>query len=189
MSAVAEKTQVTPEELLRLPKEKDFELVDGELVERKVSSLSSWVGTTIARLIGNHVETEQLGWVFGADSGCQCFSDLPNTVRKPDVTFVKAARLGEDQIGDGWLRLVPDLIVEVISPNDLAEEVEEKVEMFHRAGVPLVWVVSPTANGSTTTLREDDQLSGEDVIPGFACAMTSIFLPKKPHPPAVVPKV
>jgi Uma2 family endonuclease len=160
-------------------------------VERKVTVLSSWVGGKIVRLIGSHLDGDQLGWIFPADNGCQCFPDLPNTVRRPDVSFVRANRLSWDQITDGWLRIVPDLVVEVISPNDLAEEVEEKVEMFHKAGVPLLWVVSPTArtvrvlrlNGTTTTLREGDELSGEDVIPGFACPVSSIF-PPRPSPPA-----
>ncbi|WP_435005831.1 Uma2 family endonuclease [Tundrisphaera lichenicola] len=191
MNAVAERTLLTPEELVTLPEEKGFELVDGELVERKVSVLSSWIGCKISRLIGNHVESPHLGWVFAADNGCQCFPDRPNTVRRPDVSFVRADRLTWDQVTDGWLRVVPDLVVEVISPHDLAEEVEEKVEMFHGVGVPLIWVVSPTArtvrivrsDGSTTTLREGDELSGENVIAGFACPVATIFPPRAPTEP------
>lgn len=186
INAVAEKTLLTAEDLLALPNMKGFELIDGELVERNASVLSSWIGLKIARFIGDHVGDGQLGWAFGSDNGFQCFPDRPMTVRRPDVSFVRAGRLSWDQIGDGWLRVVPDLVVEVISPNDLAEEVEEKVEMFHKVGVPLIWVVSPTArtvrvlrsDGSTTTLRDGDQLSGEDVIPGFACPVASIFPPR-----------
>jgi Uma2 family endonuclease len=195
MSAVADKTLITPEEFLRMPNQKDFELIDGELVSRygdpsesRVSILSSWVGGQIFGRIYNFCEGRQHGWCFPADGGLQCFPDRPKTVRKPDVSFVKRERLGVDQIGEGWLTLVPDLIVEVISPNDLAEEVEEKIEMFHKAGVPLIWVVSPTArnvrvlrsDGSTAVLREGDTISGEDVLPGFVCPVSSIFLPKSP---------
>jgi Uma2 family endonuclease len=188
MNAIAEKTLLTPEDLLALPDEKGYELVDGELVERNVSVLSSWIGCQISVLIGSHIRERQLGWVFGADNGIQCFAHSPNTVRRPDVSFVRAGRLTWDQIGDGWLRVVPDLVVEVISPNDLAEDVEEKVEMFHRVGVPLIWVVSPTArtvrilrsNGLTTILREGDELSGEDVVPGFVCPVAAIFPPRAP---------
>jgi Uma2 family endonuclease len=186
--SIAEKPLVTPDDLLRMPNQKDFELIDGELVERKVSVLSSWIGLQIARLIGNYIVDRQLGWVFGPDNGFYCIPGLPNTLRKPDASFVRMDRLPAEQIGEGWLKLVPDLIVEVISPNDLAEEVEEKIEMFLKAGVPLIWVVSPAGrnvkilrnDGSIAIVREGDELSGEDILPGFVCPVSSIFLPKTP---------
>jgi Uma2 family endonuclease len=195
MSAVAEETLITPEEFLRMPNQKDFELIDGKLVSRygdpsecRVSILSSWVGGEIFGRIRMYLDGKRIGWVFPADSGFQCFPDRPRTVRCPDVSFVKADRLRPEQIGEGWLKLVPDLIVEVISPNDLAEEVEEKIEMFLKAGVPLIWVVSPAGrnvkilrnDGSIAIVREGDELSGEDILPGFVCPVSSIFLPKTP---------
>ena len=59
-------------------------------------------------------------------------------------------------------------------------------------GLPLIWVVSPTArtvrilrsNGMTTILREGDELSGEDVVPGFVCPVAAIFPPRAPAAPA-----
>jgi Uma2 family endonuclease len=195
MSAVVEKSLITPEEFLRMPDQKDFELIDGELVLRdgdpsecRVSILSSWVGGEIFGRIRLFCEGKQIGWIFPADGGFQCFPGHPKTVRKPDVSFVKSERLGWDQIGDGWLKLVPDLIVEVLSPNDLAYEVEEKIEMFLKAGVPLIWVVNPDvrtvrilrADGSAAILREGDNLSGEDILPGFVCPVASIFPPRTP---------
>ena len=192
MSVVTATSQVTPEELLGLPDQKAFELIDGELVERHVSVLSSWVGSNLARLIGNHVEAHQLGWAFGSDNGFQCFPNHPRTVRRPDVSFVRVGRMGWDQVGDGWLHVVPDLIVEVISPNDTAYELEAKVEFFLNAGVPLVWVVNPNVRtiriirGDSTTalLREANDLSGEDIIPGFVCPVASIFPPRPQAAPA-----
>jgi Uma2 family endonuclease len=192
MSVVAATSQVTPEELLGLPDQKAFELIDGELVERPVSVLSSWVGLNLACLIRNHVEFHQLGWVFGSNNGFQCFPDRPRTVRRPDVSFLKAGRMSWDEVSDGWLHVVPDLIVEVISPNDKAYEVEVKVEFFLNAGVPLVWVVNPKTrtvrvirgDGTTALLREANELSGEDIIPGFGCPVASIFPPKAPAAPA-----
>jgi Uma2 family endonuclease len=192
MSAVAEKTEISPEELLRMPDRKNFELVDGELLEQKVSILSSWIGGELFGLIRDFCGSRQMGWVFPPDSGFQCFPDRPKTVRKPDVSFVKTGRMTWDQLTDGWLRIVPDLIVEVISPNDLAYEVDEKIEMFLKVGVPLIWIVNPDvrtirilrADGSTSILREGDELTGEDILPGFTCSVASIF-PPKPSPPAI----
>jgi Uma2 family endonuclease len=204
MSAVAEKTLITPEEFLRMPDRKEYELIDGELVPRygdpresRVSALSSWVGANLVRRLGVHVEENQLGWVFGPDKGLQCFSDRPGLVRFPDVSLVRSGRMGRDQLDDGWLRIVPDLVVEVISPNDKASELDEKVELFLKAGVPLIWIVSPKVrtvriirgDGSTAILRDSEELSSEDIIPGFVCAVSSIFPPKSPDPaPDLAPK-
>ena len=200
MSTVAEKTLVSPEDLLRMPDRKDFELIDGVLVRRhgegsegSVSILSSWVGGKIVGRIDAFCEGKGIGWVFPADGGFQCFPDRPKTVRMPDVSFVKSGRMTWDQLTDGWLRIIPDLVVEVISPSDKAYELDQKIEMFLKVGVPLIWVVNPNVrnvrvirgDGSTATLREGDQLSGEDVIPGFACPVASIFPPTAPAVPVV----
>jgi hypothetical protein len=196
MSGVAEKPDVTPEELLGMRDWKDFELVDVRLVERKGSALSSWVGGNILGEIGNFcVDPMKMGWVFSASLGLQCFSDRSNTVRRCSVTFLKAGRMSWDKLTDGWLRLVPDLIVDVIAPSHLAYEVDAKVEMFLKAGVPLIWVVHPNVrtirilrgDGSAATLREGDELSGEDVLPGFTCPVASIFPPKTPPPAIAAP--
>ena len=186
MSVALEKSVVTPEQLLAMPDGKDFELVDGELQERAMSTLSSCVAIRLIIRFGMYVEVEGLGWVFDSENGYQCFVDSPRTVRKPDVSFVRADRLGVEEIGDGWLRLVPDLVVEVISPNDLMYEVEEKIEKYRAAGVPLIWVVVPPTrsvriirgDGSSSTIREGDELSGEGVVPGFRCRVADLFPPR-----------
>ena len=100
-------------------------------------------------------------------------------VRKPDVSFIRKGRLPGDAIPKGWVKIAPDLAVEVISPNDTAEDLEEKLEDYQKAGVPLVWVIYPERRmarvfrqGSPpVVLGEDDELSGEDVIPGFRCPL------------------
>ena len=185
MSAVAIKTEITPEELLRMPDEKDYELVDGELVERKTGSLSSWIGGEVLFLLRQFLQVHPLGWVFGADNGYFCFPRNPNKLRRPDGSFVRHGRLPGDKPPAGYTRIAPDLVVEVVSPNDLAYEIDEKVLDFLGAGVPLVWVVNPDSrvihiyrvDGSVGLLRETDELSGEDVLPGFHCKVNSIFPP------------
>ncbi len=186
MSVALEKSVITPEQLLAMPDGKDFELVDGELQERAMSSLSSCVAIRLVIRLGTHVEVEQLGWVFDSENGYQCFVDSPRTVRKPDISFVRADRLSVEAIGDGWLQLVPDLVVEIISPNDLMYEVEEKIEKYRAAGVPLIWVVIPPTrsvriirgDGSSALVRAGDELSGEAVVPGFRCQVADLFPPR-----------
>ena len=173
----------TLEDLLTLPDSKGFELVDGDLVETNESTLSSWVGGESYRRIANYVIDHGLGTVWPADCGLQCFAGDPNRVRKPDTMFIDAKRYSIGQLTDGYLRVVPDLVVEVLSPNDNAEDIERKVGEYLDAGIRLVWIISSEArtirihrrDGSGLWLKSDGELSGEDVIPGFRCRVADLF--------------
>jgi Uma2 family endonuclease len=188
MSTIAEPKTYTPDDLLRMPDGDRFELVDGHLVELHVSLLSSLVAANLLRQIGNYCETHSPAWIFGADCGVQCFPGHPRKVRKPDVSLVLRDRLPAEQLDAGFLTLPPDLAIEVVSPNDLAYEVEEKVEEYLGAGVRLVWVVYPSTrtihihrgDGSTAVARSPDELSGEDLLPGFCCRVGEIFVAAPP---------
>ncbi len=183
----AARPRVTAEELLAMPDDKRFELVNGELVEHNMSWESERIGTNLIVLLGSFVRKQNSGEVNGSSAGYQCFEEIfpddPDRVRKPDVSFISANRLPRPPISRGNCTIVPDLAVEVISPNDLSEDVEEKVDEYLRAGVRLVWVVHPQAktirihraNGSVQVLRLADELSGEEVIPGFRCPVSEVF--------------
>lgn len=187
MHVVAEKTY-TPQDLLSMPDGKDFELVDGQLVERKMSQLSSWVGGRLYREVDGYVDENSLGWAWHADLGFDCFPQYPGSVRRPDVAFIRIERMPEGPSSEGYAHIPPDLAAEVISPNDLWHVVMSKVEEYLGAGVKLLWIIDPElrlavifrADGSIRRIRERDELSGEDVIPGFRCPLASIF-PKKPE--------
>lgn len=190
MSTSAAVRAFTPADLLALPDRNRYELVDGELVELNVSALSSLVASRLNRELGNFCEATSLAWVFGADCGYQCFPDSPGKVRKPDVSAVRRERLPVEALEEGYVAIAPDLAVEVISPHDLAYEVDRKVEEYLGAGVRLVWVINPELrtvrvhrrDGSVGLLREADGLDGEDVLPGFACPIRGLF----PAPTAAV---
>jgi Uma2 family endonuclease len=173
----------TPDDLLAMPDGDCFELIDGHLLERNSGFLSSFIGTTVIRILNSFVEQHKLGWVAGSDCGYQCFPDEPNKVRKPDVTFIALSRLPADAVPTGFVRIAPDLAVEVISPNDLDVETDQKVEDYLHAGVKLVWVINPQsrtvlvyrADGSIVGLRDSDELTGETVLPGFRCGVSELF--------------
>jgi Uma2 family endonuclease len=187
MTLVANALLFTPEDLLALPDGVSYELVDGKLVERNMGMESSQIGVRITLQIGKYLEDHPLGLLFGADAGYRCFPDAPEKVRKPDVSFIKFGRLEEDRAPKGHCSIPPDLAVEVLSPKDLVYDVEEKVDEYMRAGVRLIWIVSPRSRtvrihrqpssprGSFTGLSSDQPLDGEDVLPGFSCKVGNFF--------------
>ena len=83
----------------------------------------------------------------------------------------------------GHLPIAPDLAVEVISPNDTAHEVAEKIEEYQQVNVPLIWVIEPVLrivdvyrkNGVNSRLHESDELLGENVLPGFRYQVSELF--------------
>ena len=188
MNDIATQTKYTPEDLLTMPDGYRYELVDGNLVERHMGWLAGVVGTELLLRVGNFNHQHRLGWVNqGGDGSYQPFPGK-RLVRKPDVSFVRFGRFPDEQPPTGHAVLAPDLAAEVVSPNDLYEEVDRKIEEYVDAGVRLIWVISPEnhtvrvyrADGSSLSLREDDELDGEDVLPGFRCPVRDLF----PRPPA-----
>ena len=122
-----------------------------------------------------------LGTVLGAETGFTLSRD-PDTVRVPDIAFIRRDRLPVE-LPEGYWPAAPDLAVEVVSPNDTIREVDEKAKAWLAAGTMMVWVVNPawhtvTVYRSATdikTLTEDDELTGDDVLPGFRCRIAEIF--------------
>jgi hypothetical protein len=97
-------------------------------------------------------------------------------------------RLPGDIAPVGWVKDRPDLAVEVISPGDTAEEIEQKLHDDKKAGIPLIWVIYPRTRtarifrlaGSPEDVAEDGEISGEDIIPGFRCPLREIVPPPQP---------
>src|SRR5207249_1944261 len=103
MTAIAGQTTYTPEDLLRLPDGEHYELVDGELVEKRMGALSDRVAARILRRLDTFSEEHRLGTVFGAECGYRCFSDAPTKVRKPDTSFIAASRMAEEEVPNGHI--------------------------------------------------------------------------------------
>lgn len=189
MSIAIEPRRYTPDDLLTMPEGDRYELVNGELVERNMSMESSWIAGEIHRRIANHVIERNLGWAYPEGTSYQCFREEPRRVRRPDTSFIAAQRLPEGPLPEGHCPLAPDLAVEVVSPNDLFYEVDIKVEEWLRAGTRLVWVVAPSTRTvfihhqgrpSPTKLTAEEELTGEDVLPGFRCPVKELFPKQTP---------
>lgn len=183
-------TRYTPEDLLKMPGGDEYELIGGKLVRRDRSFWASYIAGQLQVFLGTFCKERGLGWVVSRGASYHCFPEAPDRVRRSDVSFLRAQRVSFRQATEkGHLPVVPDLVAEVISPNDLAYDVEVKVNEWLAAGVRLLWVVNPPvrqvrvhrADGSAALIKEDEQLSGEDVVPGFSCRVGDLFQP----PPGV----
>lgn len=183
MSAPTKKKIYTPDDLLKMSDGKSYELVDGKLVRRPMGVESSWLGGILYALLLNFCRAHNLGWVLPADASYQCFPDSPSKVRKPDVSFIRRGRLSGERLPKAHCLIPPDLAVEVMSPRDLSSRTNKKIQEYLQAGVSLVWVVDPGTrtvrihrkDGSITELHENDELTGEDVLPGFRCRVSDIL--------------
>lgn len=189
---------ISPDEFYRMGEAaKGFELVHGEMKELNMSAQSCRVGGQIYRALENSSQRQVPGWAFPPETGFQCFEDSPGMVRKPHASFIILERMTREQYEeDGFIEIVPDLVAEVISPNDIAQEVEEKLERWLTAGVRLVWVVNPTTrtvrihrhDGGYAFLQVSDTITGDPVLPGFACPVADLFrLPGEPASAASAP--
>jgi Uma2 family endonuclease len=185
MSAPTKKKIYTPDDLLKMSDGKSFELDDGKLVRRPMGTESSWVGLKLARKLDRFCERHNLGHVLPSDASYQCFPDAPTKVRKPDVSFIKRGRLPGARLPKGHTLIAPNLAVEVLSPRDLSSRTNKKIQEYLRAGVDLVWIIDPEMrivrihrkDGTITELHDNDQLTGEDVLPGFRCRVSDILPP------------
>jgi Uma2 family endonuclease len=193
MSTASAKTHFTPEDLLKMPDGDRFELVDGQLVERHMGFRAGRIAGRLYALIDAAYHGSPPGWLLPGDVGYQCFPDSPHKVRIPDLSFISFTRLPIPQEPEGYCPVFPDLAVEVVSPNDLSYDVEEKIREFLGAGVKLVWTIHPVrrtvqvdrADGTSTILHENDELTGENVLPGFHCRVRDIFRVPEPAPRTV----
>lgn len=174
---------MTAEELLRLNlPNKRPELVRGVLIVREPAGFAH--GVVAGRMAGKlfeHTEQVGAGLILAAETGFT-LARAPDTVRAPDVAFVRRERI-PDPLPRGFPEMAPDLAVEVLSPDDRPGEVLAKVADWLRAGTRLVWVVDPgrrtarvyRADGTEAALAETDVLEGEDVLPGFVCRLSDVL--------------
>lgn len=163
---------------------KAFELVDGELRERDMGFESEEIAIEVGAVVRDYVRGKGLGRLAGSNTVYRCFEN-PKTFRKPDVSFVSLETLGGER-PRGECRFVPDLVVEVTSPNEKQWETVEKVEDFLSAGTRLVWVIDPhnrvamvyRQDGTVGRVVDGGELSGEDVLPGFSVALAAVLDPE-----------
>ncbi len=177
------KTLLSAEAALELGDIGRWELVKGELIKMvPAGGTHGQLTATLAYVSDNFAKATAPGRSLWRRDGFYTAHD-PDTVRGADAMFYSNERV--EELGDitGFLRLAPDLAVEVMSPGDTYTEVEEKVAEYFNAGVRLIWIIIPKTQSihvyrprnEALRLRREDKLTGEDVLPGFEIKVAELF--------------
>jgi Uma2 family endonuclease len=149
------------------------ELIDGVLVEKPMGHRESRLAAWLIVALGSYLKEHKIGRLAGSDAPHR----LPlGIVRMPDVAFISFERVPQNQSDDGAIvSWIPDLAVEVLSDSNTRREMSRKRREYFKAGVRLVWIADPRKRTVSVyrsaqdvrELGEDDELDGEDVLPGF----------------------
>ena len=154
-----------------------YEYVKGELVPMSPATrIHSKISVKVIRHLDRHVHENQLGEVH-----VEATFQVGERALKPDVAFVSTPQLAGDE--NTGFPIPPDLAIEVVSPTDAQSRVVDKAFAYLNAGTRLVWVLEPRSQTVTVYRSEKDialltcenTLTGEDVVPGFACPVSQLF--------------
>ncbi len=157
----------------------NYELINGVWIEMPgQSGIHSRIITKLARYIDTYASVGKLGQTFSQGPVALTTNNEP----RPDVSFVAAGKLPD--YFSGPISVLPDLVIEVNSPSDTTEGIHDKLIMYREAGVPLIWsvfmldkyvLVHRLNDLNIQLLNLNDELNGEDVIPGFKLKVSTIF--------------
>jgi len=191
MSAVLEQTignTMTADEFFDSPYSEGFELIKGKVVPKggrfeitmPTGAIHGAITDELQSRMSVFVRENNLGRVFAAETG---FILAEGTVRGIDISFVGNEKLVEFGVPEKFFPTAPDLAVEVISPGNTFDEIQDKIEEYISAGTKLVWIVYPKQkmihvhrrSNVIKVLRESDTLDGEDVLPDFKVGLSEIF--------------
>jgi len=179
---MSSKTLLTADELERMPDDDSvqIELDEGELITMPPAGEEhGGCGAEITGILRDFVKKHRLGKVYNADTGFRLRDD---TVRAPDVAFVRQARL--DSIRSrGFAKGAPDLAVEIFSPSDNVRQLMRKVKQYFAAGCHTVWIVYPErrevqlldVHGTDRLLRMGDSVEAPELLPGFSAPIAEFF--------------
>lgn len=185
MTATAEQAlqpDAAPQPFRLIDPEKQLEWVNGQAeVKEMAGARHSRIGTRLIVKLGVYLEANPIGEIYGPDA---TFT-IGKRERMPDVSFVAAARIPPEGDPVGIWTIAPDLAVEIVSPNDLAEETETKIQSYFAAGVEQVWQVWPHSQTvkvydsptKSTILQAGDELTSPELLPGFRCPVAVLFQP------------
>jgi len=175
----------TADDLLALADaEEHYELVRGDLMV--MSPASPTQGRYAARLVGaliSYLEEHEQGEVYTAEPGFQLRTEPEQIVRAPDVAFLHRDKIPPPEQQTGFWPVAPDLVIEIISPSETSQMVQEKVQDYLKAGTRLIWLVYPNTKtvveyrsfAQIRHLMLGNELEGGEVLPGFSYPLSRLF--------------
>jgi len=178
---------ITADELAAMPAHQDYELVLGRLVPVAPAATDHGaLGSNLTRLVMNHVYDNKLGRAYIAETGFDITrpSDPGQTVLAADLAFVRAGRVPAPSRKPAFKKVVPDFVYEIASGGQTRDEMADKARLWTSRGVRLCWIQWPTRQTidvwsphaqAQRALTLDDDLDGEDVLPGFRCPVAAAF--------------
>lgn len=174
---------ITAEDLLAMGSDAPYELLNGELIEMSPSYTDhSRIGLFIGGQLDAFSRRSKLGFATQSDGG-YFIGHNPDTVLAPDAAFVRRERIPSGHDFRSFFPGAPDIAVEVVSPSESTGDTAQKVALYTKSGVPLIWIVYPKHRKITVhrfgeppvTLGESDTITGEDILPGFSMAVAEVF--------------
>jgi Uma2 family endonuclease len=183
MTTVAVEKTYTIADYEALPEDgKRYELVAGKLIEMAGGREDhARISSILNSYLGMYVIQNKLGVVYNSDARFITVGGERPTVRQAGVSFMQTDRVTRGVV---TIPYAPDLAVEVISPGNDFVEIERKVREYCRAGAQLVWVIEiedqvahiyRAGSNQRQTINVDDELDGEQVVPGFKIKLGRLF--------------
>ena len=163
-----------------------YELINGEVVDVPMPGYAhSTIQRRLAGRLGDFVDTHKLGDVM-----TELHSTLAEgSVRVPDILFIRAEKVKQIIDQDKPLPFAPDLAIEIISPSNTDDEMQEKLDQYFAAGTEVVWLIYPKrhevviyrANGTWQTVKADGIVEGGTLLPGFSMPVAAMFPADQPN--------
>jgi Uma2 family endonuclease len=180
---VAERKLVTADDVWNMGEDAHVEVIRGEL--RKVAAAGGRhgeVGGQLAVYLGVYGQYGRTGRVYTSETGF-VVEKSPTILLVPDLAYFKVEHLPGGTAPDGYFEIPPDVLLETLSPSQHFGELVEKVGLYLKFGVPLVWAALPAdktivafyADGQMRIFRSGDVLDGGDVLPGFRVPVDDLF--------------
>lgn len=176
-------TAVTVDDLEAMPDRDNYELIDGELVERTMNLVSNFVAGKIYRKFDEYFDGNPIGIAFTDGGGFTLRSPDHDQLRKPDAAVVMKSRFPGGRVPNSSFDGAPDIAVVVASPNDVYSKVDSKIQDYLAAGSQLVWLANP-ARRRIVAFRQDgteiyhgpkEVITADPVLPGFRMTVGDVF--------------
>ncbi len=182
MGAIAAKDYVTVEDYANLPdgEWQKWELSNGQLVPRYGEDMGARTDHNRLRAeltteLGIYLRSNPRGVLLGE----QDYELLNGVVRRPDISIVLSENLGllaeKPAIAVG----APDIAIEIVSPSNTFDHVEEKIGQLLEAGCKVVWIMQHRLERGMICEpgihREVDALEAPDLLPGFRLELKDLF--------------